>query len=310
MVVGSSKVSAGFEGLSKTCVGPGGAEAEQGSTITCTVSAAGLLAGGQSFIVSPTSPTNSTVTACSGFNGTGYVSAGTLTGNACTYAITALTPVPGNNVIGTETVLIPSNTPEGTSVTQQETTCEPSAAPPLPAGCSPTPVPMGVNGPGSCVGGTAFQGFGGCQPAPPSGPPSPGQCFVFPAPIGVVCFPSPPSGGPTPPSCLPIPGLPPPLGCPSTPTPTPPGGGPGGNPGGSNPGGTTGGITGTQAGNTGLTSGVKAATTPFTAGPVHPAPILGITLASAGALLALATALGPGVIRRWRRRVANARDDW
>ncbi|HWW09683.1 MAG TPA: hypothetical protein VNY76_05490 [Candidatus Acidoferrales bacterium] len=341
-ILTSMRASAGVEIPNKSCTGPASdGIPEPGDVITCTVSALGGVVGGESFIIAPTAPTGSTVTGCTGVSMTTpfvYSTVAVPTSTSCTITVTAVTPVIGNPVLATETVQIPGGTAAGTSVAQSASFCDPGF------GCSPA-APMGVSGPGSCVDGTALPApAGGCMPAAPSSSPptSPPTSGCLPTPLNSFCIPPstptppPPTCLPapfnsfcippgTPPSstclptplntfcippgsnCVPIPGVPPPLGCPATSSPgtNSPGGN---NPGGNNPGGGNGG-NGTGQSQAGQVAGTTATSTPFTGGPPHPLPILGFTIVGLGLLISGFT-FWPGARRRLRLRLERTKNNW
>ena len=315
---------------------------EPGDTIACQVFILGGVSAGETIAIAPTAPTGAFVSGCMGVTGvtTPAITGGTGAGNACTLTAVPLTPAAGDVLIGTETVKIPSGTAANTSVTQTAAICEIA-----PVGCFPA-TPMGVSGGGSCVDGPAIPEIGGCQPAvaassPPTSPPSSGClpsplnsfCIppstpsssptCLPSPLDTFCIPpSPPSSSPTclpsplntfcippgnsPPSCLPLP-LPPPIGCPTSPGTSPSGpGGPNGGGGGNNGGG---GGNGTGQSQAGAVAGTTATSTPFTGGPPHPLPILGLTIAGLGLLISGFT-FWPGARRRLRLRLERTKNNW
>lgn len=167
----------------KSCTGPSGSGAAMpGDTLTCTITAVGLLLNGDSFTVKPNAPTGSSIPAngCSGTSGgtapLAYTTTGTGGGatNACTFVVTATVfGTAANDVIGFERLTIPATTATGTAVTQTVQEC----GPPPPAGlgsqvCSPFgPLPTG--GAGSCIGAAANPIIGGCPLALPLPTPTP-----------------------------------------------------------------------------------------------------------------------------------------
>ncbi len=207
---------------------------------------------------------------------------------------------------------------------------------------------MGVAGSGSCVGGTAFPEVGGCRAAapatsPPTSPPSerlpavPAQLLLHPPEhtqhllLGPV-FPrrsapsaflrdtnspatpasprrSTPSasrtGTPLPASRFPA--LPPPIGCPAPAAPArrAPGGNNGG--GGGNNGGSGG--NGTGQSQAGAVAGTTATSTPFTGGPPHPFPTVGIAIVGLGLLISGFT-FWPGARRRLHLRLERTKNNW
>jgi hypothetical protein len=310
---------------------------DPGTQVTCAVSLLGAVTAGETVEIAPTAPSGATIASCMGLTiltPSPYV---TTVSGTCKFVIFSGASA-GDVLLGTEVLNIPSSTAPNTSVTQTAQICETTL------GCFPA-TPMGVTGGGSCVGGAALP-IGGCAPtAPSSSPPtSPPTSGCLPSPLNSfcippatpssspTCLPSPlnsfcippatPSNSPTclpsplntfcippgsPPSCLPIPGLPPPLGCPATsssPGTTSPGGvnGGGGNNGG-------GGGNGTGQSQAGQVAGTTATSTPFTGGPPHPLPILGFTIVGLGLLISGFT-FWPGARRRLRLRVERTKNNW
>jgi hypothetical protein len=174
----------GLSGTSTTSPGVPGAP------VICHVYYVGTMETGGSVHIHVVTPTNS-ITACqNGFSGTdalgnAYTVAGTMvSGMECKYVVTATISLnnPLNEVVGapsqnggagtelgTESLLIPTTTASGTSVSQSQFSCQLETNQ---ATCSPAGGPMGLGGSGSCVGGAANPfPVGGCSgglPGPPA----------------------------------------------------------------------------------------------------------------------------------------------
>ena len=329
-ILTSTRASAAVGVPHKTCTSAAAdGIPDPGTQITCTVSLLGGVTPGETVAIAPTAPSGATIASCTGVL---LLTTEVSTSVSCTFTIIGTSA--GDVVLGTEVLNIPSSTAPNTSVTQTAQICETS-----PIGCF-LATPMGVAGSGSCVDGTAIPGVGGGEPvAPSSSPPtSPPTSGCLPTPLNSFCIP-PSSPTPTclpapfnsfcippgtPPSstclpsplntfcippgsnCVPIPGVPPPLGCPTSGTPTPTSSG-GNNPGGG-PGGGGGGGTGGQS-QAGQVAGTTATSTPFTGGPPHPLPVLGLTIVGLGLLISGFT-FWPGARRRLRLRLERTKNNW
>ena len=337
-ILTSTRASAAVGVPHKTCLSPAtDGIPDPGTQVTCMVKLLGAVTAGETVEIAPTAPSGATIASCTGvvvLLPSPYTT--TVPIGTCKFVISG-TGAAGDVLLGTEVLNIPSGTAPNTSVTQTAQICETA-----PAACF-VATPMGVDGAGSCVDGPAIPGVGGCQPAapgssPPTSPPSSGclptplNSFCIPpstpTPPPPTCLPAPfnsfciPPG--TPPSstclpsplntfclppgsnCVPIPGVPPPVGCPTSGTPTPTGPGGGGGGGGSNGGG--GGGTGGQS-QAGQVAGTTATSTPFTGGPPHPLPVIALTIVGLG-LLTSGLTFWPGVRRRLRLRLERTKNNW